>query len=57
MKIIKISEENLKTIKRLYGEFYEVHGSEDAVWNLLDIGKMRLIGQEFMEIFSDHLAE
>jgi len=49
MKIIKISEENFKTMKRLYGEFYGIYGSEDAVWNLPDIDEMRLIGQEFME--------
>lgn len=55
MKTIQISEQKFKQIQRLYKEYSEIYGDENAVWDIDDLDGLRQIGQEFMEIFSNHL--
>lgn len=57
MKTLQVSERNFKLMKTLYDEFCETYGDENTEWEFDDVNAMREIGQEFMEIFSDHLAE
>lgn len=58
MKTINVSNNNFGKMRRLYNEFYEIYGSQEATkWDLDDLDEMRKIGQEFMEIFSVHLAK
>jgi len=55
MKNLQISEKKFKQIHRLYREYSELYGDENTVWDIDDLDNLRQIGQEFMEIFINHL--